>query len=411
NGIDGNGRGFPIRVGVSQPDATWMGDSVEIGRNLARTKLLTSLDVIGHEFGHAIFQSTSGGSGSGEETYALNESTGDIFGTLTEHYVNHPPELDEADYLIGEEVDYDGKGPLRNMYDPAALGGVACYTDPLPAQDPHQLAGVQNHWFYLLAEGDHVIGRPERSPLCAGEGVGGLGIRKAGEIFMGALNFKTVPWTHAKVRKATVQAALALYPGCVEARRVKDAWNAVGVPESPGEPGCPPETQDFTVKLAEPTGIVDQGTSTTVALHTQTVGNQGQYVDLTAEGVPAGATVAFSPSRVSSTGDSTMTVTASATTPPGTYTVLARATGTTDRTGTVSHTASYRLTVTPAAPPDDFSIALDRGEISVDQDTTGTLTLTTATTAGAPQQIALTAVGLPDSVSLTFNPAKITTGQ
>ncbi|MEV8630812.1 M4 family metallopeptidase [Streptosporangium sp. NPDC051023] len=406
NGIDGRGRGFPIRVGVNQTNATWSGTSVEIGHNVAGTKPLTSLDVVAHEFGHAIFQTTgAGGSGGGRETDALNESTGDIFGALTEHYVNHPPELDEADYLVGEEVDYNGQGPIRNMYDPAALGGTNCYTDQLPDQDPHNAAGVQNHWFYLLAEGSRVIGRPEQSPVCAGEGVGGMGIRKAGAIFLSALNLKTVPWTHAKARRATVQAALALYPGCAEARQVKDAWDAVGVPAASNEPGCPPETQDFTVNLAESTGMIDQGSSTTVALRTHTVGNNGQYVDLSADGVPTGATVTFSRPRISSEDDSTMTVTAGATTPPGTYTILARG------TGTVSRTASYRLTVTPATPENDFSLTLDRDQISVDRGSTATLTLTTATTAGAPQQVALSAVGLPDHVSLTFNPAKITTGQ
>ncbi|MEV7008774.1 M4 family metallopeptidase [Streptosporangium sp. NPDC051022] len=410
DGFTGDGRGFPIRVGQNFPNAVWTGDGVWIGRNQSGTKQLTSLDVVGHEYGHAVYENTSGGNGSGNESAALNESTGDILGALTEHYVNHPPELDEADYLVGEEVDFGGPEPLRNMYDPAALGGVNCYTEQTPGQPTYEAAGVQNHWFYLLAEGSRPVGKPQ-SPVCAGEGVGGMGIRKAGQIYVTALNLKTAPWTFVKARLATVQAARAMFPGCAEVRQVKDAWDAVGVPATEGEPGCPPETQDFSVSLDESNGVVDQGASATVRLRTQTVGGQGQYVDLTAEGLPEGATAAFSPGRVSSTGDSTMTVTTSAATPPGTYTVIARGTGTSDRTKGVSHTVSYRLTVTPASPPDAFSLTLDRDQISVDRETTATLTLTTATTTGTPQQVALTAVGLPDSVSLTFNPAKITTGQ
>ncbi|MFF0575385.1 M4 family metallopeptidase [Streptosporangium saharense] len=409
NGIDGAGRAFPVRVGVNIPDATWSGSSVDIGHNVANTKPLSSLDVVGHEFGHAVFQTTSGGSGSGLEAYALNESTGDIFGALTEHYVNHPPELDEADYLVGEEVDYDGDRPLRNMYDPASLGDPGCYTPDLPNQEPHKAAGVQNHWFYLLAEGDRVAGRPEQSPVCAGTGVTGVGLRDAGEIFMGALNLKTVPWTHAKARTATVRAAFSIFPGCLHAQRVKDAWDAVGVAASPGEPTCPSEPRTFMVRPTESGGVVDQGASTAVTLRTRTLGAQSQDLTLSAEGLPEGANATFSPARVPSGADSTMTVTTSATTPVGTHTVVVRATSATSPT--LSHAANYRLTVTPASPANDFSVALGRDTATVDRGTTATLTLSTATTRGDPQKVALSAVGLPDSVSFTFNPSTVTTGQ
>ncbi|MER7132109.1 M4 family metallopeptidase [Streptosporangium saharense] len=409
NGFTGDGRGFPIRVGQNFPNAVWTGSGVWIGHNESGSRNLTSLDVVGHEYGHAVFENTGGGNGSGNEANALNESTGDIFGTLTEHYVNHPPEVDAPDYLIGEKVEFSGPGPLRNMYDPASLGDPGCYSDDVVNQEPHKSAGIQNHWFYLLAEGDRVPGRPEQSPVCAGTGVTGVGLRDAGEIYMGALNLKTVPWTHAKARTATVRAALALFPGCLHAQRVKDAWDAVGVAASPGEPGCPSEPRTFMVRPTESGGVVDQGASTAVTLRTRNLGAQSQDLVLSAEGLPAGANVTFSPARVPSGADSTMTVTTSAATPTGTHTVVVRATSA--ASPEISHTANYRLTVTPASPANDFSVALDQDATTVGRGTTTTLTLSTATTRGDPQKVALSAVGLPDSVSFTFNPSTITTGQ
>ncbi|MEU1735722.1 M4 family metallopeptidase [Streptosporangium sp. NPDC020145] len=408
DGITGTGRTFPIRVGFNFPNAVWAGDGVWLGHNESGSKQMSSMDVVGHEYGHAIFENTSGGNGSGSETNALNESTGDIIGTLTEHYANQPPGVDAPDYLIGEKVDFSGPGPLRNMYDPAVFGDPGCYSEEVLTQEPHKVAGIQNHWFYLLAEGDRVQGRPEQSPVCAGDGVTGIGLRDAGEIYMGALNLKTVPWTHAKVRAATVQSALALF-GCLHLQRVKDAWDAVGVAASPDEPGCPADSRTFTVRTGEPDSVIDQGTSTTVAVRTRKLSGPSQDLDLTAEGVPAGTDVTFTTPRMPSGASTLMRVTTSASTPVGTHTIVVRATSA--ATPTLSETTSYRLTVSPASPANDFSVSLDRHTVTVKPSQTATLTLGTTTTAGDPQQVALTAFGLPDSFSFTFNPSTITTGQ
>ncbi|GAA3129771.1 zinc metalloprotease [Streptosporangium carneum] len=342
DGFDGNGNGFPILVGNRQPNATWSGSEVEIGRNTSGTKLIGSLDVVGHEFGHAIFQFTGGPRGGDPEAYTLDESTGDIFGTLTEHYVNHPAAIDEPDYLLGEKVDFFGPGPLRNMYDPAALGGTPCYSEPFPSGDTYAAAGVQNHWFYLLAEGSAPAGKPA-SPVCAGEGVTGVGLRKAAEIFMSGLHLKTAPWTYVKARQATVQSALALYPGCEEVRRVKAAWDAVTVPATPGEPDCVPN--DFSVRLASPDSTVEAGRTATTVLTTTTTSGQRQQVSLSFTGAPSGATVTAQPPVVETDGSSTITLSTSATTPPGVYSITVTA------TGSVVRSAAYTVTVTPPAVP------------------------------------------------------------
>ncbi|WP_433334705.1 M4 family metallopeptidase [Spirillospora sp. CA-294931] len=238
NGYDGNGRGFPMRVGLDDENAYWDGTSATFGHNLARTKQVTNADIVGHELGHAVFQWTPGGASGLNEKGGLNESTGDIFGTMTEWYLNSP--YDRPDYLMGETVNLVGTGPIRSMYDPAALGDPGCFSEAVRVTEVHAAAGVQNHWFYLLAEGsrpnDPANGRPN-SPTCDGSVLAGIGREKAARIYMEGLNRKTSWWAHEDARRATLEAALQLHPGsCREFRAVRDAWNAVRVPRHASEP-------------------------------------------------------------------------------------------------------------------------------------------------------------------------------
>jgi Zn-dependent metalloprotease len=119
NGINGSGSGFPARVGLNQVNAFWNGSYTNFGHSQDNQRQATPQDVVAHEYGHAIFQTTPGGAGSGNENGGLNEATGDIFGALTEHFTNNPN--DPPDFLVGEEVNLVGQGPIRNMFNPAAF--------------------------------------------------------------------------------------------------------------------------------------------------------------------------------------------------------------------------------------------------------------------------------------------------
>ncbi|WP_242909606.1 M4 family metallopeptidase [Actinomadura terrae] len=257
NGLDGNGRGWPMKVGLNQVNAWWDGTAASFGRSQSGTRQATPTDVVAHELGHGIFQTTPGGSGSSNESNGLNESTGDIFGALTEWYLNEPRvdekfegtvallNYDPPDYEVGEEVDLVGSGPIRSMSDPTTASSEhpLCYGPNVPPMEPHAAAAIQNHWFYLLAEGsnanDPKNGRPN-SPTCNKMTVTGVGLKKAGQIFMATLNMKTSNWTHTAVRRASLQAALNLAKAgtltCADFTRTRDAWNAVSVPRASGEP-------------------------------------------------------------------------------------------------------------------------------------------------------------------------------
>ncbi|GII02324.1 M28 family peptidase [Planobispora takensis] len=358
SGFNGNGGAFPARVGLNDVNAYWNGSYTNFGHNQANTKQATPIDVVAHEFGHAVFQfSGSGGSGSGNEAGGLNESTGDIMGALTEHYVNAPATYDEPDYLVGEEVNLVGQGPIRNMYNPGALGDPNCYSSSIPNTEVHAAAGPQNHWFYLLAEGTNPPGKPS-STVCSGTAtLTGIGIQKAGQIFMGGLNTKTVPWTHAKARVATLNAAKTLFPGsCTEFNATKAAWSAVSVPAQSNEPTCQVQGDDFSVSVSPASGTVDAGGSTTATLSTAVTNGNAQTLTLSATGAPSGTQVSFNPATVTAGQSSTVTIATSSGTPAGTSQIALKATG-----STTSKTATFALTVGGGGPgpvePPDISLA------------------------------------------------------
>ena len=221
NGINGSGGGYPASVGLNDVNAYWNGSSTHFGHSQDNKRQATSMDVVGHEYGHGIFQTTPGGAGGGNENGGLNESTGDIFGALTEAYANNAK--DTPDYQVGEGVNLVGQGPIRYMYNPSLAGDPNCYSSSIPSTEVHAAAGPQNHWFYLLAEGSAAAGKPA-SPTCNNSTVTGIGIQKAGKIFYNGLLKKTSSWNHKAARKATLEAALALYPGsCTEFNAVKAA--------------------------------------------------------------------------------------------------------------------------------------------------------------------------------------------
>ncbi|HEV7973230.1 M4 family metallopeptidase [Amycolatopsis sp.] len=339
DGINGSGGGFPASVGLNDVNAYWNGSSTHFGHSQDNARQATSMDVVGHEFGHGIFQTTPGGAGSGNENGGLNESTGDIFGALTEAYVNNPKDV--PDYEVGEGVNLVGQGPIRYMYDPSKAGDPNCFTSPAP--EVHAGAGPQNHWFYLLAEGSAPGAGKPASPTCNGSSVTGIGIQKAGKIFYNGLLKKTSAWNHQAARKATLEAALALYPGsCTEFNTVKAAWDAVSVTAATGEPTtCSGQgTNDYSLTVNPTSGTVQPGQSATVTVGTAVTSGSAETVALTAGGLPAGATVSFSPASVQSGASSTLTITTSSTTPNGTSQITVNGDGV-----SADHSAQYSLTV------------------------------------------------------------------
>lgn len=235
SGVKGNGTSYPARVGLADVNAYFDGTMTNFGHSQDNARQLTAIDIVAHENGHGVFETTPGASTGDNETGGLNEATGDIFGALTEAYAANPN--DPADFMVGEEADLVGNGPIRYMYNPSLVGDPNCWSSSIKNTEVHAAAGPLNHWFYLLSQGSNAS---PASPTCNGSTVAGVGIQTAGKIFYNALLMKTTYWTHGKARVASLTATNNLYgtSDCTTFNRVKAAWDAVSVPAQSGEPTC-----------------------------------------------------------------------------------------------------------------------------------------------------------------------------
>ena len=305
SGINGNGSGFPVFVGLNDLNAFWNGSQVHIGHNQDNA-WISSMDVVGHEFGHAIDSTTPGGtSGNG-----VSEATGDIFGASTEFFTNNTA-FDPPDYSVGEEINLVGQGPIRQMYNPSLVGDPNCYSSAVPGMETHAAAGPFDHWFVLAAQGSAASGGLPASPTCNGSTVTGLGTQTAARIFYNAMLSKTAGMTYLRYRTATLNSAKNLFPGnCAPFNTIKAAWDAVSVPAQAGDPTC---TTGGGVTVNNPgnrTGTVD--TAITPFTLTAT-GGTGSYT-WSATGLPAGLSIGTSTGTVSGTpttaGTSSVTATA-----------------------------------------------------------------------------------------------------
>jgi uncharacterized membrane protein len=161
---------------------------------------------------------------------------------------------------------------------------------------------------------------------------------------------------------------------------------------------------DFGMSAMPSMVTVAQGASGTTAIDTTVTTGAAQSVALSASGLPAGATAAFSPASVTAGGASTLTLTAAATTPVGMYSVTVTGTG-----ASATHTTTVTLKVT-AQVSDDFSISANSSGVALAQGMSGTVGIDTQVTAGAAQSVALSASGLPAGATAAFSPASVTAG-
>ncbi|UCH63925.1 MAG: M4 family metallopeptidase [Fidelibacterota bacterium] len=227
-----DGNGAEINVYANWPNranARWDGvlEVLILGDGNAVWSDLVSLDVVGHEFSHGVDQ-YSADLEMINESGALDESFADIHGTMVEFYVEG---ASSGDYYIGEDFIPAG-GRLRNMSDPHTENDPDTYgtNDPFWYTGPNQSvlvhtnSGVQNYWFYLLAEGGS--GTNENNDSYS---VIGIGKDKAAAIaYRNHIRYLWSSSEYADSREGAIWAASDLYGG-VEVTQTLNAWYAVGV--------------------------------------------------------------------------------------------------------------------------------------------------------------------------------------
>ncbi|MCW2594159.1 MAG: metallophosphoesterase, partial [Jatrophihabitans sp.] len=107
--------------------------------------------------------------------------------------------------------------------------------------------------------------------------------------------------------------------------------------------GPPPPPDDFSMSASPSSLTITAGQSATSSIGVATTSGNPQAVALSASGAPAGVSVSFSPSSVTSGNASTMTVATTASATSGSYTIVV--TG----AGSATHSTSVGLTVTAAS--------------------------------------------------------------
>ncbi|MEP9382561.1 protealysin inhibitor emfourin [Nocardioides cheoyonin] len=226
---DGQGASVSLSVHYEQgyDNAYWDGTQLVFGDGDGQIfdRFTKPVDVLGHEFTHAVTERTAGLTYSGQSG-ALNESVSDAFGSCVKQRLLGQT-ADQADWLIGEGLFLEGvQGrALRDMRNP----GTA-YDDPRLGKDP-QAADMSGYVDTTDDNGGvHTnSGIPNRAFALAALAVGGDTWEGAGRIWYAALTngSVTADTDFAGFAAATIAAAGE------HADAVRQAWETVGV--TPGD--------------------------------------------------------------------------------------------------------------------------------------------------------------------------------
>lgn len=222
---DDRGAGVSLSVHYEQgyDNAYWDGTQLVFGDGDGEIfgRFTAPVDVLGHEFTHAVTERTAGLTYRGQSG-ALNESMSDVFGSCLKQRLLGQ-RADEADWLVGAGLFLPGvrARALRDMANP----GTA-YDDPRLGQDP-QVGDMAD---YVVTTDDNGgvhtnSGIPNRAFQLAATAIGGTSWEGAGRIWYAALTGGQVgPDTDfAGFAAATVAAAGE------HADVVAQAWQVVGV--------------------------------------------------------------------------------------------------------------------------------------------------------------------------------------
>src|SRR5262249_17745652 len=144
-----------------------------------------------------------------------------------------------------------------------------------------------------------------------------------------------------------------------------------------------------------------QGAATApVTVSTQVTSGAAQAVTFSLTGLPTGVTGSFTPSSVTAGSSAQLTLSAAANATAGSFTLGVVGTG-----ASATPTTSLNLTVIPT---NDFSIAMSPTAVTAVQGAATQSTVQLALTAGAAQNVTLSASGAPAGVTPAFSTNPVT---
>ncbi len=220
-----------VHYGRHYANAFWDGTHLVFGDGDGRVfrRFTRAVDVLAHEFSHAVTEHTAGLVYRGQSG-ALNESVSDVFAICLKHRVlgQH---AGSGSWLIGEEIFADGVAArgLRDMERP----GTA-YDDPRLGSDP-QPAHLRDYVETTDDNGGVHLnsGIPNRAFVLAAQGIGGDTASGAGRVWYDALTSGELTPTSDFAAFAAVTVAVA----GEHADAVRSGWEEVGV--TPGRSSSP----------------------------------------------------------------------------------------------------------------------------------------------------------------------------
>lgn len=231
NGMDNMGGKVRIEaesseIGVAGYYRTGGYDYLVFGRSSpsAVNGNLATLDIAGHEFTHGVTANEANLIYQGESG-ALNESFSDIFGVMVERYIEGG-----VNWTMGEDAGFT----VRSLENPNIFGHPDTYqgtnwidpSSPFDNGGVHINSGVQNHWFFLLANGGSGT-----NDFGQAFNVNGIGIVNAAKIAYRNLSiYLQQGSTFADAREGSINAARDLFGECsLQLAATMDAWHAVGI--------------------------------------------------------------------------------------------------------------------------------------------------------------------------------------
>lgn len=159
---------------------------------------------------------------------------------------------------------------------------------------------------------------------------------------------------------------------------------------------------DYSLGVAPASQSVSPGGGAAYSATLTPVAGFTGVVTFSVSGLPTGATATFSPSSVTSSGSTTMTVSTTASTPPGSYPLTIRGSS-----GPVFHTATATLVVNTVG---DFSISATPTSRTVQNGASTTYAITVTPIQGFASNVNLSVGALPKFVTASFSPASLASG-
>ncbi len=237
NSFDGNGGGWPVRVGLNDQNAYYDGSQVQIGKKHQRPVDQLASTSLGararprHRRPHPGRHLRPRHPGVRRATSSARSPR---------WFANEPSRGDPPDFLVGETVNLVGSGPIRNMYNPSALGDQNCYASSVP--NGRGARGRRPRQPLVLPAAPRAPTRPTASrpaPTCNSSTVTGLGVQNAIKIFYNAMLLKTSSSVVPEVPHLDADRGQEPVPG--QLRRVQHGQGGVG-----RDAACRPQSADPT---------------------------------------------------------------------------------------------------------------------------------------------------------------------